>query len=144
MSPLQSTLNHQPDLFFPLVNKFLSPLSENQNPQLSVSFIKEGSQLLFCWFSWLWLTNKRRWSQIRCISESLTGSDIDSDCKSKWCKMRLEEIKNSGNVSLKVDSQPIANDVWAKSVLDSFCRFFCKEFLMGCLLPSLARTNGML
>ena len=36
---------------------------------------------------------------------------------SKWCKMRLEEIENSGNVSIKVESQPIANDVWAKSVL---------------------------
>ena len=101
MSPLQSTLNHlyvyissSPDLFFPLVNKFFSSLSENQNPQVPVSFIKEGSQLLFCWFSWLWLANKRRWSQNRGISESLTGSDIDSDCKSKWCKMRLEEIKN--------------------------------------------------
>ena len=34
--------------------------------------------------------------------------------------------------------------VWANSVLDSFCRFFCKEFLMGNLLPGLARTNGML
>ena len=74
------------------------------------------------------VANKRRWSQNRCISESLTGSDIDSDSKSKWCKMRLEEIKKSGNVSLKVDSQLIANDVWAKSVQDSFCRFFCKEF----------------
>ena len=107
MSLLQSTLNHlyfasppsskyissSPDLFFPLVNKFFSSLSENQNPQLPVSFIKEGSQLLFCWFSWLWLAYKRRWSQNRCISESLTGLDIDSDCMSKWCKMRLEEIK---------------------------------------------------
>ena len=73
----------------------------------------------------------------------MTGSDIDSDCVSKWCKMRLEEIKNSGNVSLKVDSQPIANDVWAKSVLDSFVDFSVKN-LMGYLLPGLARTNGML
>ena len=144
MSPLQSTLNHQPDLFFPLVNKFFSSLSENQNRQRPVSFIKDGSQLLFCWFSWLWLTNKHRWSQNRWISESLTGLDIDSECLLKWCKMRLEEIKKSGNVSSKVDIQPIANDVWAKSVLDSFCRFFCEEFLMGYLLPGLSSTNGML
>ena len=104
MSPLQSTLNHQPDLFFPLVNKFFSSLSENQNRQRPVSFIKDGSQLLFCWFSWLWLTNKHRWSQNRCISESLTGLDIDSDCLSKKCEIRLGEIKKSAMCHRKLTS----------------------------------------
>ena len=123
MSPLQSTLNHlyvcfpaffkiykyQPRPVFSSGQQILLLSIRKSKPQLPVSFIKEGSPLLFCWFSWLWLANKRRWSQNRCISKSLTSLDIDSDCMSMWCKMPLKEIKKSGNVSLKVDSQPIAN-----------------------------------
>ena len=65
MSLLQSTLNHlyfasppsskyissSPDLFFPLVNKFFSSLSENQNP--SSQFLLSKKDLNSCFAGFL-------------------------------------------------------------------------------------------
>ena len=65
MSLLQSTLNHlyfasppsskyissSPDLFFPLVNKFFSSLSENQNP--SSQFLLSKKDLHSCFAGFL-------------------------------------------------------------------------------------------